>query len=162
MISTREEFARRYFARRHWGAGEFRRVRKPCSETQCRGDHDAERWWQIYVPNRRWNSQSVWRTSGYLKIQLNMGSSQKRRSTQRWSSRRSGRVSADRHIDGWQGGPKRFFGRSKGSTSIVTTLNEEVNSTCPRKNHSQHQCDTWTRSGEHIRPWTRCKKPNGR
>ena len=49
--------------------------------------------------------------------------------------------------------PRTIFGRSKGITSIVTTLNQEVNSVCLMKNHSQSHCDMLTWSGEQILPW---------
>ena len=38
-------------------------------------------------------------------------------------------------------------------TFIVITSNLEFSSTCRRRNHSQHHCDTLTWSGEYIRPW---------
>ena len=45
----------------------------------------------------------------FPKIHLNTGSARKRRRAERWSSRRTGRVSTERHDDWWQRSPKRFF-----------------------------------------------------
>ena len=38
------------FCRRHWGAGHFRRVRYPCSETQCEGSPHAETGEHFFIP----------------------------------------------------------------------------------------------------------------
>ena len=42
------------------------------------------------------------------------------------------------------------------STFVVIILNQELSSTCPRKNHSQHHCDTLTLSGGRIQLWMCC------
>ena len=44
--------------------------------------------------------------------------------------------------------PVTIVGRSKGSTFIVITLNQELHSTCRRNNHSKFHCDVLTWSGE--------------
>ena len=73
------------------------------------------------IPARRWNSQIVWKRSGFPKIHLNTGSTRKRRRVRRWSSRRIGRVSTIR------------FGRSKGITLFVMTLNQQLNAVCQKE-----------------------------
>ena len=47
-----------------------------------------------------------WKRSGFPTIHLNTGLHRTRRRAQRWSSTRIGRVSAERHDDGWRSSPK--------------------------------------------------------
>ena len=54
--------------------------------------------------------------------------------------------------------PETIFGRSQGITSIVITLNQEWNSTCRTKGHSQYHSNTLTLSGGGILPWMCCWK----
>ena len=46
-----------------------------CSRTQCNGSHHVERLSKKkqHIPDRRWNSQVVWKRSGFPKIHLNSG-----------------------------------------------------------------------------------------
>ena len=53
-------------------------------------------------------------------------------------------------------GSQPFFGRAQRFTSIVFTLNQEINSMC-RKNRFQY-CDTLTLSGGQTQPWMYCWK----
>ena len=39
------------------------RIRTPRQKAQCKGSENADQRWQIYIPSRRWNSQSLWRRS---------------------------------------------------------------------------------------------------
>ena len=55
-----ENAERKYFDRRLGVAGTLGGVRNPCSETQCEGCHQDEKWWKIHVPDRRWNRKIVW------------------------------------------------------------------------------------------------------
>ena len=42
---------RRYFGRKHWGAGKFGRVRNSCPKAQCEGSDNAEKWWKLRILN---------------------------------------------------------------------------------------------------------------
>ena len=98
----------------------------------------------ISITNRRWNSQVVWRRSGYPKIHFNAGSTPKEAKSSEMifegesdGSQLIGTVMDDREAD-------TIFGRSKGITFTVITSNLEFSSTCRTKNHSQYHCDTLT------------------
>ena len=54
--------------------------------------------------------------------------------------------------------PETIPGRSQGITFTVITLNQELSSTCRKKHHSQHHCDTLTLSGGRTQPWMCCRK----
>ena len=103
----------------------------------------CRKWWKLHLPDRRWNSQIVWRRPGFPKIHFDTGSTPERRGAQRWSSRRIGRGWTITHHDGRQWSPKRLLVDRKGITFIVITLNEEWRSMCRRKSYSQYNCDTW-------------------
>ena len=49
---------RRHLGHRHWGIGADGRVWNLCKKTQCKGSVNAHEWWKVYIPNRRWNSQT--------------------------------------------------------------------------------------------------------
>ena len=90
------------------------RDRNLCSRTQCNGSHHVEKLSKKqHIPDRRWNSQVVWNRSGFPKIHFNSGPPCTREHN---DVRRIGRVSTIGQINGWQWSPKRFFGRSKGTT----------------------------------------------
>ena len=50
-----------------------------------------------------------------------------------------------------EGNPSLLSAIAGVTVFIVIMLNQELNSMCLEKNHSQYHCDTLTRSGEHIR-----------
>ena len=62
-------------------ASEVRAERK----TQCKGSVNAHEWWKNCIPSRRWNSQTLWRTSGSENIHFNLGSPRPRRRTRKSS-----------------------------------------------------------------------------
>ena len=62
-----------------------------------------------HIHNRRRNSQIVRRRSDYPKMHFDTGPARRRRGIQRWSSRRIGRVSTNRHVNWWQWSQKRFL-----------------------------------------------------
>ena len=88
-------------------------------KTRCKGSVDAHEWWKIHIPNRGWNSKTLWRRSGSENIQLNQGnllgesgpSSSTPFQDSSWCEVMSGPFQAT------------FF--------TVSTLNPESNCTCP-------------------------------
>ena len=87
----RRNLARRHHDCRHWRSGADGRIRTPRQKAQCWRSVHADERWQLYIPSRRWNSQSLWRRSTSENIRLNPGSPRQRRRT-RSSSRRIRRV----------------------------------------------------------------------
>ena len=79
MRCTRWESGKEtYWSRRHWETGKDGRIWNPHKKTQCKGSANAHEWWQLKIPNRGWNSQSLWRRSASENIHLNPGSSWQR------------------------------------------------------------------------------------
>ena len=85
VVVRRENFGKETFWKqtsRGWkflGAAET-----PCSNTQCEGGDDAERWSQNHNPGGRWTSKATWRRSSSENIHFITGSSRR-------CSRRAGR-----------------------------------------------------------------------
>ena len=77
-------------------------VGNPCSKTQCNGSHHVERLSKKkpHIPDRRWNSQVVWKRSGFPKIHLNSGPPCAREHNDVFFFRRIGRVSTIGQING--------------------------------------------------------------
>ena len=59
------------------------RIWNPCKRTQCKESVNAYERWKVHIPNRRWNSQTLWRRSG----SENLGSPRPRRRTRKFSRR---------------------------------------------------------------------------
>ena len=149
-----ENLERRYFGRRHWGAGKFWLVRKPCSKTQCKGSDDAKK--SFFKCSRSQVAQTNC-LEEMMESENPLNLEEAKNSTQWRASRKFGQVSTTRRKK-MTLKPVTIFGRSKEIAFIVIVSNLEFSSTCRRKNHSQYHCDTLTWSGLHRQTWTCCKK----
>ena len=78
-VARRRNLEKRHFGRRHWGIGPDGRIWNLREKTQCKESVNANEWWKVYIPNRRWNGKTLWRSSGSENIHLNLGPPRPRR-----------------------------------------------------------------------------------
>ena len=135
---------RRYKSCRYWGAGQFVRVRNPCSKAQCKRSINAQK----RVNKSYSHSQMEQGNCGEImkfgeptlrRDQLVMWRSQGRTSETRWG--------LDRQKQKMRLKPTTTSGQWKETSFIVTTLNLEFSYTCRKKNHSQFHWSILTWSG---------------
>ena len=87
-----------YIGCRHWGVGNDGRIRNLLSKTQCEGSNISKRKWRISISNRRWTKQTFLRRPGTENTHLDTGTSNSRRTSQRFSWRIR-RVSTFYHLN---------------------------------------------------------------
>ena len=106
-----------------------------------------------YLPDRRWNSQTIWRRSGSENTHLDPGQPRPRR-TIRTSSRRIRRVFTTtwRLIAGMMVRQEMISGPFQGTTFTVIKVNRVSNCTCRLKNHPLFHWNTltWPETGTHT------------
>ena len=93
-----ENLERRYFGRRHWGAGKFGkvgRIRNWSSKNQIERSIDITKRKWIHIPSGRWYSKIVWKRLRIPRTHSRAGTTCKEWRSRR-TSRRTGRVSTDR------------------------------------------------------------------
>ena len=54
---SRCDFGKEIFWLQTLRSWKFRRVRNPCSKTQCKENNYAEKWWTFHIPNHGWHSK---------------------------------------------------------------------------------------------------------
>ena len=100
MYCTRRESGKERVGRRHRGAGNFGRVRNPCSKAQCNRSNNAEKQWKFAVHDRRLRSRTTWRRSGSENIHPGSGTARTMRGA-RSSSRIIRRISTIKRFCWW-------------------------------------------------------------
>ena len=115
-------------------------------------------WKQHHFPNRRWNSQNLWRRTASENIHFNPGSSRKRRRT-RNSSRKVRRIRfsnpTSRRLDAWWWGSEKWLPEDHKRIQLSWsrwTQSQTVQSR--KKKHFLFRWSTSTLPEQHIRHWT--------
>ena len=119
-----------------------------CSKTQCKGNHNAEKFIFAIVDGT---------------VKLSGGDKGIRKCTRIRDQPVRGedsvvifeevRTSLSQWTKWWMTEARDDFGRSRVIKFVVITKNQEFSSTCRRKKHSQYYCDTLTLSDGRIRHW---------
>ena len=106
-------------------------------------------------PNRRWNSQTIWKRSGSENIHLDTGQkAQTEKIKEIFKGNQTGHLQF--HFKTHRRmmvKPEMIFGTFQGTTFTVITLNRESNCTCPEKHHSQFHWNISTLPERQILPW---------
>ena len=107
------------------------------------------------IPNRRWNSQTIWKRSGSENIHLDTGQkAQTEKIKEIFKGNQTGHLQF--HFKTHRRmmvKPEMIFGTFEGTTFTVITLNRESNCTCPGKHHSQFHWNISTLPERQILPW---------